>query len=61
MFMNYLIYLNTLSKEEKLEQFIVMIGSLIGLLVVYGLIKFLKLKFANGKNDTLFQKFLNKF
>lgn len=60
MITNYLIYLVSLPKEEKIKQFLIMLGFFLFLLVICSLLAFLKAKFLNKSNDSLFQNFLKK-
>ena len=58
MITNYLIYLNTLSKEAKFEQFFMILAFFLIILAICGILKFLKTKFIDENKNSLFQKFL---
>lgn len=60
MFTNYLIYFNTLSKEEKLKQIFIALIFFLILLAICSFLEFLKLKYLDNTKDSLFQKFLKK-
>lgn len=64
MIANYLIYLNTLPKEEKFEQILIIIIFFFILIIISILLTLLKLKllkkFQNNKNSA-FDNFLNIF
>ena len=60
MFSNYLIYLYTLPKEEKIEQILLLLAFFAVLLAICGLLTFIKLKFLNDNKNSLFQRFLKR-
>lgn len=60
MFTNYLIYFHTLSEEEKLKQFFMILIFFLILFAICGILKFLKLKYLDDTKDSLFQRFLKK-
>lgn len=60
MFMNYLIYFNTLSKQQKLEQVLITLISFFILFIICEFLEFLKLKYLDDTKDSLFQRFLKR-
>lgn len=60
MISNHLIYLATLSKDERLKQMFITLLFFIILIGISGLLKFLKLKFMDENKKSLFQSFLRK-
>ncbi len=57
---NYLIYFNTLSEEQKLKQIFIVLIFLFILLAIGGLLAFLKMQYLDHTKNSLFQKFLKK-
>lgn len=60
MITNYLIYLMSLPKEERIKQILIMLAFFLLLLSICGLLKLLKTKFLDENKNSLFQKFLKK-
>ena len=60
MITNYLIYLMSLPKEERIKQILIMLAFFLLLLSICGLLKLLKTKFLDENKDSLFQRFLKK-
>ena len=58
MISNYLIYLNTLPKNEKFEQILIILAFFLILFSICCFLEFLKLKFTDETKNSLFQKFL---
>ena len=58
MISNYLIYLSTLPKEEKLEQILIVLAFFLILFAVCCFLEFFKFKFKDENKNSLFQKFL---
>lgn len=58
--LNYLIYLSTLSKEEKFNQICIILIFFLVLLALCGILKFVKSNFMDETKNSLFQRFLKK-
>lgn len=60
MIANYWVYLNALPNEEKMRQIFILVFFFGILLVICCLLKFLKLKFTNKNQNSLFQNFFKE-
>lgn len=60
MFANYLIYFYTLSEEQKMKHFFMMLIFFLILFAICGILKILKLKYLDDTKDSPFQRFLKK-
>lgn len=60
MISTHLIYLATLSKEEKISQIFMTLLFFLILIAISGLFNFLKLKFMDKNKKSLFQSFLKR-
>lgn len=60
MYTKYLIYLNTLTREQKSKQAFLVLISFFILFMICGFLEFLKLKYLDETKNSLFQKFLKK-
>lgn len=58
MFLNYEVYLSTLSIEQKESNFFIILIFLIILLATCGILTFIKCKFFKPNKNSLYQKFL---
>ena len=58
MYMEYLLYLNTISKAERDEQLLMITIFLIIILILAGGVELLKYKFKNKAKNKKFQKLL---
>lgn len=60
MIANYWVYLNALPNEEKMRQIFILVFFFGILLVICCLLKFLKLKFTDKNQNSLFQIFFKE-
>ena len=60
MYMEYLLYFNSLDKTEKTKQLIIITVFLLIICIIAGLAEFLKYKYKGKTKNKTFQKFLEK-
>lgn len=60
MMSNYIIYLNTLTKTEKNKYLLYIALFFLLILLICGILYFVKNKFSDKSKNTLFQRFLDK-
>lgn len=60
MYMEYILYVKTLSEAEKNKQLLIIVLFLVILFTIISILEFLKYKYKNVTKNKAFQKFLEK-